>query len=125
MKKFILAVATVLSLLAISTAPVAALDLFPTCTSSSTDPACALKDNSLQQGNSNFAVKNLINTALYVLAGICVLMIVIGGLRIAISNGEASAITSGKMTILYAVIGLVVAILAYAIVNFVVAHALK
>jgi hypothetical protein len=122
MKKFILAVATVLSLLAISTAPVAALDLFGNCT----DPSCSVvKDNSLQQGNSNFAVKNLINTALYVLAGICVLMIVIGGLRIAISNGEASAITSGKMTILYAVIGLAVAVLAYAIVNFVVAHALK
>jgi len=122
MKKAILAVAIFLSVLGVSATPVAAMDIFGNCT----DPSCAVvKDNSLQQGNSNFAVKNLINTALYVLAGICVLMIVIGGLRIAISNGEASAITSGKMTILYAVIGLAVAMLSYAIVNFVVANALK
>lgn len=129
MNKAFLVVAVLISVLGMTAAPVAALsapmaalDLFGNCT----DPSCAVvKDDSLQQGSSNFAVKNLINTALYVLAGISVLMIVIGGLRIAISNGEASAITSGKMTILYAVIGLVVAILSYAIVNFVVANAIK
>ncbi len=125
MKKALIVVATIFTLsgwVASVSTPAAALDLFGNCT----DASCAVvKDNSLQQGSSNFAVKNLINTALYVLAGICVLMIVIGGLRIAISNGEASAITSGKMTILYSIIGLAVAVLAYAIVNFVVAAALK
>ena len=129
MKKVLFALASIFTLAGIMSGPVAALsapmapvDLFNNCT----DPSCSVvKDTSLQQGDPNFAVKNLINTALYVLAGICVLMIVIGGLRIAISNGEASAITSGKMTILYAVIGLAVAILSYAIVNFIVAAALK
>jgi multisubunit Na+/H+ antiporter MnhB subunit len=47
-------------------------------------------------------------------------MIIIGGIRYTTSNGESSQIKSAKDTIMYAVIGLVVAILAYSIVNFVV-----
>jgi multisubunit Na+/H+ antiporter MnhB subunit len=54
-----------------------------------------------------------------VLGAIAVIMIVIGGIRYTLSNGESAAITGAKNTILYAVIGLVVALLAYAIVNFV------
>jgi hypothetical protein len=46
-------------------------------------------------------------------------MIILGALRYVISAGDASKITQAKNTILYAVIGLVVALLAFAIVNFV------
>jgi hypothetical protein len=46
-------------------------------------------------------------------------MIVIGGIRYTTSNGDSAGITSAKNTILYAVVGLIVALLAYAIVNFV------
>jgi len=65
-------------------------------------------------------IKTIVNILLYLLGAIAVVMIVIGGIRYATSNGDASAVTSAKNTILYAVIGLVVAILAYAIVNFVI-----
>jgi ABC-type Fe3+ transport system permease subunit len=61
----------------------------------------------------------IVNILLFLLGAIAVVMIVIGGIRYATSNGEQSAITSAKNTILYAVIGLIVAIMAYAIVNFV------
>ena len=64
-------------------------------------------------------VKTVVNILLYMLGAIAVVMIVIGGIRYATSNGESSSIKSAKDTILYAVIGLVVAIMAYAIVNFV------
>lgn len=64
------------------------------------------------------SVKNIVNILLYLLGAIAVVMIVIGGIRYATSNGEASSIKSAKDTILYAVIGLIVAIMAYAIVNF-------
>jgi multisubunit Na+/H+ antiporter MnhB subunit len=50
---------------------------------------------------------------------IAVIMIVIGGIRYTTSNGDSSQVKSAKDTIMYAVIGLVVAILAYAIVNFI------
>jgi hypothetical protein len=61
----------------------------------------------------------VVNTILYVLGAIAVIMIVIGGIRYVTSGGDASGVTAAKNTILYAVIGLIVAILAFAIVNFV------
>ena len=64
-------------------------------------------------------IENVINTALYVLGMVAVLMIVIGGIRYTTSGGNSAQTKSAKDTILYAVIGLVVAILAYTIVNFV------
>lgn len=70
-------------------------------------------------------VKNIINTMLIVLGMIAVIMIVIGGIRYTTSNGDASQIKAAKETILYAVVGLVVAIMAFAIVNFVVGQLSK
>ena len=65
-------------------------------------------------------VKNVINTMLYILGIIAVIMIVIGGIRYTTSNGDSSQTKAAKDTILYAVVGLIVAIMAFAIVNFVV-----
>lgn len=47
------------------------------------------------------------------------LFIVIGALRYAASNGDQGLITKAKDTILYAVIGLIVSMLAFTIVQFV------
>jgi hypothetical protein len=47
-------------------------------------------------------------------------MLIIGGIRYVVSGGDSSAVTSAKNTILYAVVGIVVALLAYALVNFVI-----
>jgi len=65
-------------------------------------------------------VKNVINLLLLVIGMIAVIMIIIGGIRYVTSNGDQNQITGAKNTILYAVIGLVVAIMAFAIVNFVI-----
>lgn len=65
-------------------------------------------------------IKTITNVLLFLLGAIAVIMIIVGGIRYVISNGEASSIKSAKDTILYAVIGLIVAILAFAIVNFVI-----
>ena len=65
-------------------------------------------------------VKNLVNLLLAVLGFIAVIMIIIGGIRYTTSNGDSSNTKAAKDTILYSVVGLVVAILAYAIVNFVI-----
>ena len=64
-------------------------------------------------------IQIIVNILLFILGAIAVVMIVIGGIRYATSGGDSSQITSAKNTILYAVVGLVVAILAYAIVNFI------
>ena len=65
-------------------------------------------------------IKNVINILLYLVGIIAVIAIIIGGIRYVTSNGDSGATKSAKDTVLYAVIGLVVAILAFAIVNFVV-----
>ena len=54
------------------------------------------------------------------MGAISVIMIIVGGIRYATSQGDQTQMQSAKNTILYAVIGVVVAIAAYAIVSFVV-----
>lgn len=67
-------------------------------------------------------IASIINILLFITGAIAVLMIIIGGIRYVISGGDQSAVTNAKNTILYAVVGLIVAIIAYAIVNFVVTY---
>ena len=59
------------------------------------------------------------NILLFVVGALSVLMLIIGGLRYVISGGNASAVTAAKNTILYAIVGLIIAFLAYAAINFV------
>ena len=75
-----------------------------------------------QNGDLGGLIKTVVNTLLYVLGAAAVLMIVIGGIRYVTSQGDAAHIKAAKDTILYSVIGLIVAILAYALVNFVVTN---
>lgn len=81
----------------------------------SKSPVCA----STNDAAVNKLVQTLINTLLYILGTIAVIMIIVGGIRYTTSGGDASGIKSAKDTVLYSVIGLVVAMLAWAIVNFV------
>jgi len=60
------------------------------------------------------------NTLIFLVGAIAVLFLIIGGLRYVVSNGEAKNVEAAKNTILYAIIGIVVAILAYAAVKFVI-----
>lgn len=60
------------------------------------------------------------NVMLFAVGAVSVIMVVIGGLRYVISGGNSGNITTAKNTILYAVIGLIISILAYALVNFVI-----
>jgi hypothetical protein len=62
----------------------------------------------------------LTNVMLFAVGAISVIMVVIGGLRYVISGGNSTNITTAKNTILYAVIGLVISMLAYALINFVI-----
>ncbi|MBR3256943.1 hypothetical protein IKG02_01485 [Candidatus Saccharibacteria bacterium] len=59
------------------------------------------------------------HTILFAVGAISVIMLIVGGLRYALSAGDSKKVTDAKNTILYALIGLVIAILSYAIVDFV------
>jgi hypothetical protein len=75
-----------------------------------------------EEGSPELAdqIRIVVNILLFILGAIAVVMIIIGGIRYATSNGDSSQIKTAKDTILYAVIGLIVAILAYAIVDWVI-----
>jgi hypothetical protein len=68
----------------------------------------------------NGVFKTITNVLLFVIGAISVIMLIIGGIRYVVSGGDSAAVTSAKNTILYAVVGIIVAILAYALVNFVI-----
>jgi hypothetical protein len=59
------------------------------------------------------------NIILYIVGIIAVIMIIWGGIRYITSGGDQKKVTDAKNTVLYSVLGLVIAILSYAIVNFV------
>lgn len=64
--------------------------------------------------------KTVANVLLFIIGAIAVIMLIIGGIRYTVSQGDSAAVQSAKNTILYAIIGIIVAILAYAVVNFVI-----
>lgn len=64
--------------------------------------------------------KQITNTILYIVGIIAVIMLIIGGIKYVVSGGDSKKVTDAKNTVLYAIIGLVIAFLAFAIVNFVI-----
>ena len=65
-------------------------------------------------------IKNITNTLLIAVGVISVIMVIIGGLRYTLSGGDENGVAAAKNTILYAMVGAVVSILAYAVINFVI-----
>ena len=70
--------------------------------------------------NANVVIKNVTNTMFFIIGAVSVIMLIYGGIRYTTSGGNANSVTAAKNTIMYSIIGLVVAILAFAVVQFVV-----
>jgi hypothetical protein len=74
-----------------------------------------LPENNLDQG----ALGSLLGTVYFWAGIIAVIVIVVGGIRYTTSNGDPANVKNAKNTILYAVVGLVVIIMAAGITQFV------
>lgn len=105
---------TVASFMAIGIAQSA----FASISEGASDARGDLPDKNLT-GSGGFFGK-ISDILIYLVGAIAVIVIIIGGLRYVISQGSSDQVKQAKDTILYGVIGLVVAILAYAIVHFVI-----
>lgn len=66
--------------------------------------------------------KAIVNTLIFITGAISVLMLIIGGIRFAVSGGDANAIQGARNSMIYAIIGLIVALSAFGIVNFVLSN---
>ncbi len=64
-------------------------------------------------------VKLVVSILSFIVGLAAVIMIIVGGFKYITSSGDSSNISSAKSTILYAIVGLVIAVLAQVIVRFV------
>ena len=64
-------------------------------------------------------ITTIINTMLFIVGLLAVIMIIYAGIRFVTAHGDEKQVTSARQTIIYSVVGLIVAILAYALVNWV------
>lgn len=69
--------------------------------------------------NLTAQVTVIINILIFIIGLVAVIMLIVGGFRYVFSQGNEKSVQGAKDTILYAIIGIVVAVLAFAIVNFV------
>ncbi len=109
------AVGVTLPVLGLSTNVAAENALETACQS---DPGSAIcQDNEGQDVGD--VINTVVNILLFIIGAVSVIMLIVGGIRYVTSGGDGSAVTAAKNTILYSIIGLVVALLAFAIVNWV------
>ena len=65
-------------------------------------------------------IKTVVNVLLWAVGILSVIMIIFSGFRYITSSGDASKTKSAQSTLIYSVVGLIVAIMAWAIVNMVI-----
>ena len=80
---------------------------------------CNMNGNELKNSDLMATVNKIANVIVSVLGILAVVVIVLGGVQYVTSSGDPGKVKKAKDTILYGIIGLMVALLAYGIVNFI------
>ena len=76
-------------------------------------------DRERNQSDAIDVVGNVLNTVYFWVGILAVIFIIIGGINYTTSQGDPGKVAKAKSTLLYAIIGLVIALLAFAITSFV------
>ena len=117
----VLTLASVLML----TLPVSAVTC-PAGTNRQGSSASTIAECNIENDNSLIpTILNIIQVTIGVLALVAVIVIIFAGVQYTTSAGDAGKVKKAKDSILYGIIGLVIAILAFAIVNFVLSSLTK
>lgn len=101
----------------------AAATLAPTITVSAADlDPCTLNPGMCagKETDVNNVFKIIVNVLIFIVGIIAVIMIIVSGIRYTASAGNSSGVAGAKNTLIYSIVGLVIAIFAYAVVNFIV-----
>lgn len=64
-------------------------------------------------------LQDILSVVFATLGAICVLVVIIAGIRFMLAQGDPGKISSARSTIIYALVGLVVSMMAFVIVGFV------
>lgn len=123
MKKFLMVLALTAMAFLGTAVPAYADEYTAICDDSQLDPA--VKDeicNTTVNDNRNLmtVIQGIVNVAIGVIGIAAVVVIVMAGQRYITAQGDPGKLKMAKDMILWGIIGLVVALLAYAIVNFIV-----
>lgn len=101
--------------------PVLAADECDTSSGLSGGMDCAKNDDMPEDlTGDNGIVTTVINTMLFIVGILSVIMIIYAGIRYVTAHGDKGQVEGAKNTLIYAIVGLVVSIVAYALVNWVV-----
>lgn len=114
----VLSIMLISFMLAILPVTVSAAGLWGGCENVTDSVICDSYDDKDEDVN-NF-VGNLMDVLIWIVGVAAVIMIIVGGVKYITSGGDANKLTSAKNTILYSVVGLVVALFAYAIVTWII-----
>ncbi len=80
---------------------------------------CNLPEDLDKEDNLMTTVTKIINVIVGIVGIVCVAVIVIGAIFFVVSLGDAAKINRAKNAVLYGIVGLVLASLAFVVVNFV------
>lgn len=72
------------------------------------------------EGRLTDTFRNVINLIIFAIGIIAVISIIISGMKFASSHGDSNAVSKARTQLIYSVVGLIIAALAFAIVNFVI-----
>lgn len=97
-------------------------EVFATFTASMEDGANSAKgvDQATTLFGPSGTFQTITNVLLFVVGAVSVIMLIVGGIRYVVSGGDSTAVQGAKNTILYAIVGIVICLLAYAVVSFVI-----
>ena len=115
--KAVALVALVLGALALGSGAVSAGKL--TCVGANCAINSANQVSNGQVSDLTGTIQTIINVVIFVIGFVAVAMVILGGVQYSTSSGDSAKVKKAKDTIMYGIIGLVVSILAFAIVNFV------
>ena len=124
-RNWMMAGALTLASVLMLTLPVSAVTC-PAGTNRQGSSASTLAECNIENDNSLIpTILNIIQVTIGVLALVAVIVIVFAGVQYTTSAGDAGKVKKAKDSILYGLVGLVIAILAFAIVNFVLSSLTK
>ena len=84
------------------------------CASNPDDPICQSSGD-----EAGSIVKKVVNILLFITGALAIIMIIWSGIQYTTSSGDSGKVSKAKNTLLYSVIGLIIAFLSFAIVNWV------
>ena len=76
-------------------------------------------NNAGTASTASAAIGTILNSVYIIIGIVAVIFIIVGGVSYMTSQGDSNKLTKAKHTIMYSLIGLVIAVLAFAITTFI------